>query len=201
MDNTPLTGRSTSSSANINVKQNMVTDVCILVLPLPVILTLKMTLKRRLAVLAVITTGGSAVLVSGLRAIILFEFASSPDFTWALGKMVVISNVEMQVAILTANMPALKAFYSCWRKRRLGRGQGVDLVYNSKSKSKRSARLDDDDVEMNGDFKSSRCTGGTGGGPQNSTVCSMTESEERLFESGNIGGKVALDYGEAVRPR
>jgi hypothetical protein len=178
----------------------MVTDVCILVLPLPVILTLKMTLKRRLAVLAVVTTGGSAVLVSGLRAIILFEFASSPDFTWALGKMVIISNVEMQVAILAANMPALKAFYSCWRKQRLGRGQGVDLVYNSKSKSKRSERLDD--IEMSGgDFKTSHYTGDTGGEPQNSTVCSMTESEERPFESKNIGGKVALEYAGAVRPR
>lgn len=166
----------------------MTTDLFILVLPLPVILSLRMTIRRRLAVLAVVTTGGSAVLVSGLRAIILFEFSSSPDFTWALGKMVIISNVEMQVAILAANMPALKAFYSCWRKQRLGRGQGVGLVYNSTGKSKSKGSERRDDVEMNSGSKDHQRDGAKDG-VQNSAGLSMNESKERLFEGRKPGIK------------
>lgn len=85
-----------------------------------------MTVRRRLTIIAVLTTGGSAVMVSGLRAIILFKFGSSPDFTWTLAEMVIISNVEMQVAIVAANMSSLKAFYVLWRKHQLGPGQGVE---------------------------------------------------------------------------
>ncbi|KAI0136484.1 hypothetical protein BJ170DRAFT_677357 [Xylariales sp. AK1849] len=130
---------------------NMTTDIFILLLPLSVIGTLNMPLKRRLSVLAVVTTGGSAVLISGLRAILIFEFATSPDFTWALGKMVIISSVEIQVGILAANMPSLKAFYTCWRKDKLGRGQGADLAY-SRSKSRNSRKQGD--LEFSGDINS-----------------------------------------------
>lgn len=107
--------------------QNLFTDILIFLLPIPTIWTLNMSLRRRVAVLVVLTTGGSAVLTGGLRAIILFEFSESPDFTWSLGKMVIISNVELSVGILAANMPAMKAFWTCWRQNKLGPGQGLSL--------------------------------------------------------------------------
>lgn len=175
--------------------QNMTTDLFILVLPLPVIWTLQMTLKRRLAVLCVITTGGSAVLTSGLRAIILFEFATSPDFTWSLGKMVIISNVEMQVGIIAANMPSMKAFYTCWRQNKLGPGGGVDIDYGSGSKSKNS-KPSQGDIEMNSGISTPR--------PRNrgktpDPVClTITESEEILFQDQKPGQK-KVEYESSMQ--
>ncbi|PCD20118.1 hypothetical protein FGRA07_11786 [Fusarium graminearum] len=106
---------------------NLFVDFCIFFLPLPTIFTLKMSIKRKLAVSAVITAGGSAVLCCVLRVIVLHEFAESTDFTWALGKMVIISAIEIDMGIIAANMPAIKAFYRCWRQDKLGPGQGKCL--------------------------------------------------------------------------
>jgi hypothetical protein len=156
----------------------MATDVCILILPLPVIMSLQMTIKRRLGVLAVITMGGSAIIVSGLRAIILFEFAASPDFTWVLGKMVIISSVEMQVAILAANMPSLKAFWSCWRMHRLGRGEGVGIEY-SFTRARNSRRTDN--VEMGSRSAQALSMPKAPRDIANGRVYLETEDEERLW--------------------
>ncbi|KAF5021006.1 hypothetical protein F66182_6937 [Fusarium sp. NRRL 66182] len=158
---------------------NMATDVLILVLPLPVIWSLQMTLHRRLGVLAVITTGGSAVLTSGLRAIILYEFAKSPDFTWSLGKMVIISNVEMQVGIVAANMPALKAFYTCWRDNKLGPGQAASKTLSAPKVSKGSQS----DMELQSGLS---VTGGSRTKTPGLSVLGTTESEEKLFDGQSV---------------
>ncbi|RSL60766.1 hypothetical protein CEP54_006575 [Fusarium duplospermum] len=161
---------------------NMTTDLLILILPLPVIWSLQMTVQRRLGVLAVLTTGGSAVLTSGLRAIILYEFATSPDFTWSLGEMVIISNVEMQVAIVAANMPALKAFYTCWRDNKLGPGQGVTKELSGAPQVSKGSQSD---MELQSGLSASR-TGGRVKTP-GLTVFGATESEEKLFQGQKYG--------------
>ncbi|KAF4949865.1 hypothetical protein FSARC_13367 [Fusarium sarcochroum] len=163
---------------------NMTTDLLILVLPLPVIWTLQMSVQRRLGVIAVLTTGGSAVLTSGLRAIILFEFATSPDFTWSLGKMVIISNVEMQVGIVAANMPALKAFYTCWRDNKLGPGQGVSTGLSGASPGSKGSQ---NGMELQGGLSGSRDRGKVK--TPGLTVLSANESEEKLFQGQRSGFK------------
>ncbi|KAJ5988151.1 hypothetical protein N7481_003361 [Penicillium waksmanii] len=62
----------------------------------------------RLGIIATITVGGIAVVVSCLRVIILHRFAVDPDFTFILGGMVIISTVELNVAIMASNVPSLK---------------------------------------------------------------------------------------------
>ncbi|UPL02206.1 hypothetical protein LCI18_013140 [Fusarium solani-melongenae] len=162
--------------------QNMTTDLLILGLPLPVIWSLQMTVQRRLGVLAVLTTGGSAVLTSGLRAIILYEFATSPDFTWSLGEMVIISNVEMQVAIVAANMPALKAFYTCWRDNKLGPGQGVSKELSGAPQVSKGSQSD---MELQSGLSASRA--GSRTKTPGLTVLGATESEEKLFQGQKYG--------------
>ncbi|KAM0199738.1 hypothetical protein ACHAPQ_011885 [Fusarium lateritium] len=162
----------------------MTTDLLILVLPLPVVWTLQMSVQRRLGVIAVLTTGGSAVLTSGLRAIILFEFATSPDFTWSLGKMVIISNVEMQVGIVAANMPALKAFYTCWRDSKLGPGKGVSTGLSGASPGSKSSQ---NGMELQSGLSGSKDRGKVK--TPGLTVLSATESEEKLFQGQRSGFK------------
>jgi hypothetical protein len=82
-----------------------------LVLPIPTLWKLQASVRRRITLIAVITFGGSAVLVSFLRLIVLHEFDVNPDFTYTLGKMVIISAVELDVAIMAANAPSMKALW------------------------------------------------------------------------------------------
>ena len=125
----------------------LATDVFILVLPLPIILSLQMSPKRRMAVLAVVTTGGSAVVVCGLRGIVLVEAATTPDFSFTLGKLLIMLNAELQVAIIAANMPSLKTFYTCWRQQRLGPGQGIGAG-SLDTRSRRIASKSRSDIEL-----------------------------------------------------
>ncbi|KAI3401818.1 hypothetical protein diail_8196 [Diaporthe ilicicola] len=130
-------------------------DVFILALPLPIVLPLQMSAKQRMTVLSVVTTGGSAVIVCGLRGIVLTEAGTSPDFTFILGKLLVMLNAEIQVAIIAANMPSLKTFYTCWRQQRLGPGQGVGAE-SLETRSRRIASKSRADVELHSGLPASK---------------------------------------------
>ncbi|TFB01316.1 hypothetical protein CCMA1212_007083 [Trichoderma ghanense] len=160
---------------------NLFVDVCILALPLPTIWALQMPFKRRMAVLVVLTTGGSAVLISGLRAIILIEFSRSPDFTYSLGKMIIISSAEMSIGIIAANMPALKAFWSCWREDKLGAGKATDLTGSQNAAPIISKLSNDGAIELNSNFTASR--NAAKGDVGYSERLPSTESEEQLCET------------------
>lgn len=69
------------------------------------------SLRRRLTLIAVITFGGMSPLVSFLRIIVLHQFEASPDFTWTLGKMVIVSAIELDVAIMASNAASMKAIW------------------------------------------------------------------------------------------
>ncbi|KAL3483921.1 hypothetical protein BJX62DRAFT_230654 [Aspergillus germanicus] len=101
----------TSVTYYVPVSLNIMTDFIILFLPIRPLWNIQASLSRRLGVIAVVTVGGVAVVVSCLRIIVLHEFAANPDFTYILGKMVIISAVELDVAIMAANAPSLKAVW------------------------------------------------------------------------------------------
>ncbi|KAL2815252.1 hypothetical protein BDW59DRAFT_177688 [Aspergillus cavernicola] len=95
----------------VPVSLNILTDFIILALPIRPLWNMQASLSRRIGVIAVVSVGGVAIIVSCLRIIVLHEFAVNPDFSYTLGKMVVISAVELNVAIMAANAPSLKAFW------------------------------------------------------------------------------------------
>ncbi|KAJ5216800.1 hypothetical protein N7468_009808 [Penicillium chermesinum] len=86
-------------------------DVIVLAFPIRPLWNIQASLSRRLGIIATITAGGIAVVVSCLRIIVLHQFAVNPDFTYILGDMVIISAIELNVAIMVANAPSLKAFW------------------------------------------------------------------------------------------
>ncbi|KAF1352738.1 hypothetical protein EJ07DRAFT_23355, partial [Lizonia empirigonia] len=91
---------------------NIVEDIYILVLPISTVLSLQMSTRRKVAVLAVISFGASAVLVACFRLIPLFELNSSPDLSYVLGKMIIVAALEIQLAIVAVNLPSLKALWN-----------------------------------------------------------------------------------------
>lgn len=118
-----------------------------------------MSVKKRLQVLAVITTGGSSVLVSCLRLIVIQRFTVTDDFIWEIGNICIVSAAEMEVAILASNMPALRALWKKFRGGTLtstGRSKYTGPTANARTGddggyqlsnlfAKTGERLDDDD--------------------------------------------------------
>jgi hypothetical protein len=52
------------------------------------------------------------VLVSMLRLIVLHQFEKGIDLTYTLGKLIIISSIEIDLAIIAANAPSLKIYWT-----------------------------------------------------------------------------------------
>jgi hypothetical protein len=62
--------------------------------------------------ISIVSLGAIVVLISSLRMIVLQQFQKYTDFTYTLGKLIIISSIEIDVAIIAANGPSLKTFWS-----------------------------------------------------------------------------------------
>ncbi|EED16252.1 conserved hypothetical protein [Talaromyces stipitatus ATCC 10500] len=91
---------------------NIITDLAILFLPIPTVLSLQMPFRRKMAVLGVIGFGASAVIVALCRFVVLKELGSSDDISYVLGNMVIVAALEIQSAVVAVNLPAMKALFS-----------------------------------------------------------------------------------------
>lgn len=131
-------------------------------------------------------------LVSFLRIIVLHEFEVSPDFTWTLGKMVIVSAIELDVAIMASNAASMKAIWvkyfgknpfsssdkqgpSSYPKRKSN--ELVNLPYNSRSKRSGHTRMASVD----------------GNAPTGPKEPWENESEEELFQGNGITVTSSVD--------
>ncbi|KAL1961493.1 hypothetical protein VTN77DRAFT_1672 [Rasamsonia byssochlamydoides] len=90
---------------------NIITDVIILTLPIKTVLSLQMSTRRKVAVLSVISFGGSAVIIALCRFIILKQLAVNPDISYVLGKMIIVAALEIEFAIVAVNLPGMKPLW------------------------------------------------------------------------------------------
>ncbi|KAH6714279.1 hypothetical protein DL95DRAFT_341111 [Leptodontidium sp. 2 PMI_412] len=91
---------------------NIFTDICIVVLPIQPLWAIQISLRKRLMLLSIISLGGVVVLISILRLTVLLEFQKMTNFTYSLGKIIIISCIELEVAIMAANAPSLRILIS-----------------------------------------------------------------------------------------
>jgi hypothetical protein len=133
-----------------------------------------MSLRRKIAVLSVISFGASAVLVACFRLIPLLELNSSLDFSYVLGKMVIVAAIEIQLAIIAVNLPSLKAL---WAKVTGGSSAASAKYYAGRQKGYRLSAL-------SSKGKSDKASRGTITRMEHNVP--HTESEEELFKRAGI---------------
>jgi hypothetical protein len=91
---------------------NMFTDTAILILPMPVLITLRMPKLKRLSLLAVFSVGMLVPIASGLRIWGLYLWASSGDLSRYYGGYVLFwSQIELNTAIICASAPSLQPLF------------------------------------------------------------------------------------------
>jgi hypothetical protein len=89
--------------------QSIFLDVVIVVLPIQSLWAIQVSMRKRLMLISIISLGGVVVMISCVRLVVLLEFQEkNADFTWVLGKLIIISSIELEVAIMAANAPSLK---------------------------------------------------------------------------------------------
>ncbi|KAF2147608.1 hypothetical protein K461DRAFT_213423, partial [Myriangium duriaei CBS 260.36] len=87
---------------------NMFTDVLVFLSPLPILQTLHLPLRQKLALMAVFLTGGFVMIVSAIRLAVFVKSNGATDFSWEQTILGTWSFVECALAIICASVPALK---------------------------------------------------------------------------------------------
>lgn len=71
-----------------------------------------MSRKRKAAVLGVICFGSLSVVTALCRFALQVQMVTNPDTTYVLGRMIVAAAIEIEVAVVAVNLPALKSLLS-----------------------------------------------------------------------------------------
>ncbi|KAF4778685.1 hypothetical protein HER10_EVM0008810 [Colletotrichum scovillei] len=153
---------------------NLITDVILLVIPVPEILKLQMRKDKKIAVCGILGLGGFVCIASAVRVHYLNVFSTATDVTWMMGPVAIWSSVEPSVGIFSACLPSFKPLLRALRGKHVhsSGSDGKDSAYPLGSRggprsTKPRLRLDDE-VALQ-----SRAIGGGGSG----SVHSGTDSE------------------------
>ncbi|KAF9879492.1 integral membrane protein [Colletotrichum karsti] len=87
---------------------SIVEDFCILLLPIPELLTLQLSKRKKAMVVFIFSLGSFACVTSMVRLKFLIRFSTTFDVTWDNIDIVIWSLVEVFCAILCASLPALR---------------------------------------------------------------------------------------------
>ncbi|KAI0179891.1 hypothetical protein GGR52DRAFT_568658 [Hypoxylon sp. FL1284] len=90
---------------------NMINDIVVLMVPIPEILQLQMSGKKKLAVCGVMLLGSFVCVASVVRIWAFAEFIKAVDLTWSLAHVFLWSSVEPAVGIVSACLPSLRPLY------------------------------------------------------------------------------------------
>jgi hypothetical protein len=95
----------------------------------------------------IISLGAVVVLISCIRLSILLEFQKkTADFTYVLGKLIIISVIELEVAIMAANAPSLKILFQTWLGLKTQNGSRKSNTKGGLGESSRSGKTKHNDL-------------------------------------------------------
>ncbi|KAJ0327643.1 hypothetical protein COL5a_005612 [Colletotrichum fioriniae] len=86
---------------------NMVNDVIVLLIPIPQILKLQMSGRKKAAVCSIMLLGSFVCVASIVRITHLSTFSRALDITWQMGPVFIWSAIEPSIAIVSACLPHL----------------------------------------------------------------------------------------------
>ncbi|PKY01835.1 pth11-like integral membrane protein [Aspergillus campestris IBT 28561] len=89
---------------------NMINDFIVLLIPIPRIMKLQMTRRKKVAISAIMAVGIFACVASIVRIWYLSVFMAALDITWLMGPVFIWSTIEPSVAIICACLPHLAPF-------------------------------------------------------------------------------------------
>ncbi|KIA75485.1 hypothetical protein HK57_00034 [Aspergillus ustus] len=117
-----------------NAALNILTDLLTYTLPIRVILKLQMPRKQKVALVLILSLGLFACISSIVRITFIPEMLTSDDPTWAISGAMYWSAIEINMGILAASIPSLKAIASRFLPRLIGEySSGKQYVQRSGS--------------------------------------------------------------------
>ncbi|KAK9848440.1 hypothetical protein MYU51_016657 [Penicillium brevicompactum] len=108
-----------------NATANMVTDVLILIAPLPIVWKLQMRIGQKIEVCSLFLLGGFVCVASIVRIHYLTFLHHNVDITWTLSEVSVWSTVEPCIGIICACLPTLQPFIRSITRKLPGQHRGA----------------------------------------------------------------------------
>ncbi|KAI1080804.1 hypothetical protein F5B20DRAFT_95011 [Whalleya microplaca] len=90
---------------------NMVNDIIVLVVPIPEILQLQMSFKKKIGVCGIMLLGSFVCVVSCVRIWAFVKFIHTTDLTWATSSVFLWSSIEPAAGILSACLPNMRPLF------------------------------------------------------------------------------------------
>jgi len=91
---------------------SVISDLMILMLPVALVRMLSMSFKKKLRVIMVLAAGGLACIASIVRLVWVIAYINSPDKTWSIKRIELLTNAEVAVGIICACLPAITVLAS-----------------------------------------------------------------------------------------
>ncbi|GAB7344455.1 hypothetical protein MBLNU457_2296t1 [Dothideomycetes sp. NU457] len=91
-----------------NAVLNILTDLMIIILPMPVLKSLQVRKRHKIPLMAIFAIGGFVCIISALRLWLLYEAQHNTDLTDMNVRPVTWSSLEANLAIITSSLPTLK---------------------------------------------------------------------------------------------
>lgn len=131
--------------------QNVILDFYVFILPIPTLWRLQMPMRKKLGVISVFAFGGISVLLGVIRFHSLWKLVDlNPQETaGGVGEVLIIAALELNVAAIAVNLPALRSIYVKYSRkyRKMGSTSGAGGISRSQtytvstsSKSSKSPR-------------------------------------------------------------
>ncbi|KAL4789170.1 hypothetical protein BDV19DRAFT_383334 [Aspergillus venezuelensis] len=119
--------RPISKAWNSAVMTNTVTDVALIVVPVPVVVILNMPTIQKIVLLFMFVIGCATVITSIIRLVTLFPFLRTQDKTRIYG----CTNVEANFIIICACLPFLRHFLRRYALKLIGEGSSAQRYFKS----------------------------------------------------------------------
>ncbi|WQF77239.1 hypothetical protein CDEST_02253 [Colletotrichum destructivum] len=87
------------------------TDMAVLCIPIPVAVTLRMSWKKRLKVIAMLSSGGIATATSVIRLVLVIKLQNSLDETVDLIRFNLLGTAEVSIGLICACLPAVNILF------------------------------------------------------------------------------------------
>ncbi|KAI7281537.1 hypothetical protein KC345_g4088 [Hortaea werneckii] len=97
---------------------NVAVNLLIYLLPIQPVWALQTSLTRRLKLISMFTLGFAAITVSLCRFVMLWQLSNTQDTSYIFGSVTLVTSIEFDVAIVTANAPGIAMFWKAVVRRR-----------------------------------------------------------------------------------
>ncbi|KUJ19087.1 uncharacterized protein LY89DRAFT_731510 [Mollisia scopiformis] len=91
---------------------NTITDLVVVVLPVPIVWHLKIPFKQQAILITLFAVGFCITLIGAVRTYYLYKVTSQWDKTWEAYPVWLTSSLELYVGIICASIPATKRFFT-----------------------------------------------------------------------------------------